>query len=150
MNTAALTIEILCRHNLKQETINFFNAEHWNAETESILMQHLHDLLSIIRPLGKALRLNFSAEVTDFIGAVCVINKQKNKSATNNPGLTVREIEVLRLIIQGYTNKEIAAKLFISFETVRSHRKKILAKTGVKNTALLINCYHENIFAKSK
>jgi DNA-binding CsgD family transcriptional regulator len=52
-------------------------------------------------------------------------------------------MEVLGLIMQGLTNQEIADKLFISFETVRSHRKNILLKTGSKNTASLINYYHQ-------
>ncbi|MFZ0456799.1 MAG: helix-turn-helix transcriptional regulator, partial [Ignavibacteriaceae bacterium] len=62
--------------------------------------------------------------------------------------LSVREIEVLGLIMLGYTTKEIADKLFISYETVKSHRKNILEKTGAKNTASLINYYHHTFFDK--
>jgi DNA-binding CsgD family transcriptional regulator len=50
--------------------------------------------------------------------------------------------------MQGYTNHEIAGKLFISYETVKSHRKHILLKTGAKNTAALINYYHQTFFDK--
>ncbi len=52
--------------------------------------------------------------------------------------LTLREREVLRLVAQGLTSAEIAVRLFISKETVDTHRKRILAKTHVKNTAELI------------
>jgi len=52
--------------------------------------------------------------------------------------LSRREKEVLQLVFEGMTNKEIAGKLFISFETVKSHRKNILSKTESKNTASLI------------
>lgn len=52
--------------------------------------------------------------------------------------LTRREKEVLELIAGGMTNAEIAQKLFISVTTVDTHRKNLLAKFEVKNTALLI------------
>lgn len=55
----------------------------------------------------------------------------------NDKLLTRREKEVLKMMFDGFTNKEIAQKLFISFETVKSHRKNILTKTGSKNTAAL-------------
>ena len=52
--------------------------------------------------------------------------------------LTKREIEILQLICQEYTSNEIANKLFISIRTVEGHRKSILSKTGVRNTAGLV------------
>jgi DNA-binding NarL/FixJ family response regulator len=55
-----------------------------------------------------------------------------------NKELSAREIDVLQLIIQGYTNKDIADKLCISFNTVLSHRKNITAKLGIKTTSGLI------------
>lgn len=62
-------------------------------------------------------------------------------SNTNNNGikLTRREIEVLKLIAEGLTNVEIADKLFISFQTVDSHRKNLFKKLDAKNRASLIN-----------
>jgi DNA-binding CsgD family transcriptional regulator len=62
------------------------------------------------------------------------------KSATdhNAPLITRREKEVLELIAEGMTNIAIAQKLFISISTVDTHRKNLLAKFDVKNTALLI------------
>ncbi len=52
--------------------------------------------------------------------------------------LTEREIEILKLICEELTNKEISEKLFISSRTVEGHRNNILIKTGAKNTAGLI------------
>lgn len=52
--------------------------------------------------------------------------------------LTKREIEVLRLITQALSNKEIARELFISDQTVSVHRKNIMRKLGVNNTAGLL------------
>jgi DNA-binding NarL/FixJ family response regulator len=52
--------------------------------------------------------------------------------------LTRREKEVLELIAEGSTNNEIASRLFVSSTTVDTHRKNLLSKFGVKNTASLI------------
>lgn len=54
------------------------------------------------------------------------------------PLITRRENEVLQLIAEGLTNAEIAEKLFISIPTVNTHRKSLLEKFEVKNTATLI------------
>jgi DNA-binding NarL/FixJ family response regulator len=48
-------------------------------------------------------------------------------------GLTEREVEVLKLIAQGRTNKELASELFISEKTVHHHVSSIFAKIGVGN-----------------
>lgn len=56
-----------------------------------------------------------------------------------NPNLTTREQEVLCLIAQDYTSKELAEKLFISFETVRTHRKNLIRKLNVKTTGGLVS-----------
>jgi DNA-binding CsgD family transcriptional regulator len=53
--------------------------------------------------------------------------------------LTAREIEIVNLIAQGNTNKQIANKLFISLNTVQTHRKSILRKTKCNGTAELTN-----------
>lgn len=60
------------------------------------------------------------------------------------PMLTRREKEVLGLIAEGYTNPEIAQKLFVSTDTIDSHRKNLLAKMNVKKTAALIKFAVEN------
>jgi len=52
--------------------------------------------------------------------------------------LSEREIDVLKLLATGKSNKEIAEQLFISIHTVISHRKNISTKIGVKSTAALV------------
>ncbi len=54
------------------------------------------------------------------------------------PLLTRREKEVLELIAEGYTNAEIADKIYVSVTTVDTHRKNLLAKFDTRNTASLI------------
>ena len=66
-----------------------------------------------------------------------LVEYQKS-SRTELPLLTSREKEILELIAEGYTNPQIAEKIFLSQFTVDSHRKNLLPKLNVKNTASLI------------
>ncbi|MGB1636809.1 MAG: DNA-binding response regulator, partial [Flavobacteriales bacterium] len=52
--------------------------------------------------------------------------------------LSGRETEVLQLIAEGLTNTQVAEKLFLSTHTVTTHRKNILSKLGVNNTAAMV------------
>jgi two-component system, NarL family, response regulator NreC len=52
--------------------------------------------------------------------------------------ITPKEKEILHLIAEGFSSKQIAERLSISFYTVQTHRKNMLAKMGVKNTPELI------------
>jgi len=58
--------------------------------------------------------------------------------------LTVRELEIIRHIADGLTNQEIASKLFLSTVTVDTHRKNMLAKLNLKNTASLVKYAADN------
>lgn len=58
--------------------------------------------------------------------------------AQSNIRLTPREIEVLKMIAEEYTNQEIADTLFISTRTVDTHRRNLLEKLGLKNNAGLV------------
>lgn len=59
------------------------------------------------------------------------------------PKLTVREKEILSLIIAEFTTDEIASKIFISTKTVESHRSNLMQKLGAKNTAGLVRVAFE-------
>ena len=60
------------------------------------------------------------------------------------PPLTRREKEVLSHIAEGLTSQQIAKKLFVSTDTVDSHRKNLHVKLNVRNTAMLIRFAIEN------
>jgi DNA-binding NarL/FixJ family response regulator len=58
--------------------------------------------------------------------------------------LTEREIEIIKLIKNGCTNKEIAEKLFLSPRTVETHRARILKKLDLKNSLSLVKYINES------
>ena len=60
-----------------------------------------------------------------------ILNSFSNKN--DEKRLTPREIEIIRLIEQEYSNKQISDKLFISERTVESHRKNIFRKTNTQS-----------------
>ncbi len=72
----------------------------------------------------------------------CHENKSKNylrKKRKNNPDiLSTREQEIVRLTILGFTNMQIAEKLFISAKTVENHKANIMQKLHLNNKAELI------------
>jgi len=72
--------------------------------------------------------------------------RYENELQKNLPKLTKREKEVLILIAEGFKNIQISEKLFISIDTVDSHRKNLYTKLNVKNTAMLIRFATENDF----
>jgi two-component system response regulator NreC len=63
---------------------------------------------------------------------------REGASASLDPSLTPREKEVLRLVAEGYSNKEIAEKLVISLSTVHSHRSKVMRKLGLSTCFELV------------
>jgi DNA-binding NarL/FixJ family response regulator len=60
------------------------------------------------------------------------------ESSNNNILLTRREKEILKLVAEGFTSVDIGKQLFISTTTVDTHRKHLLEKLKVNNTATLI------------
>jgi DNA-binding NarL/FixJ family response regulator len=66
------------------------------------------------------------------------LNTAERKELSEIPVLSSREKEVLGLIAEGFTNQQIAEKIFISPHTVDSHRKSLMTKLNANNTAVLI------------
>ncbi len=65
-------------------------------------------------------------------------NHHSNDDFSRKLKLSSREIEILELLREGYSNKEIAEKLFLSELTVKTHRKNMMAKMDAKNIADLL------------
>ncbi|WP_418263781.1 response regulator [Flavobacterium faecale] len=71
------------------------------------------------------------------------------KKITTTPLLTEREIEIITLIALEYSGKEISEKLFISTNTVETHRKNIIKKLKAKNTISIVKFAIKNNLIKS-
>ncbi|MDB4534462.1 response regulator transcription factor [Vicingaceae bacterium] len=84
----------------------------------------------------------YCGEVIDILAE----GDDAEKQGCSGISLSEREIEVIKLISDGFSNKEIAEKIFLSTHTVNTHRKNIMNKLGIKNTAgIVIYAFRENI-----
>jgi DNA-binding NarL/FixJ family response regulator len=81
----------------------------------------------------------FSSQIKEVL-----VNGPSPATAVNEITLTRREKDILRLIAEGYSTKEIADRLFVSVNTVETHRKNMLFKSGLRNMAHLIKWALEN------
>ncbi len=119
-----------------------------------ILTQHSEDeLIFGLVELGAKGLLHKSADIEEVVDAIHVleknelyfnediskrvirklVKKEHIKRMNANSSLTEREKEIIRLICNEYTTKEIAGKLFLSERTVDAHRQHIFEKTKSKN-----------------
>ncbi len=74
-----------------------------------------------------------------FLGfASTCIETREPRPAERRAPLTAREVQVLELVADGRSTKEIAAELNISYKTADSHRSRIMEKVGVHETASLV------------
>ncbi|MBI1227499.1 MAG: response regulator [Bacteroidetes bacterium] len=73
-----------------------------------------------------------------------------SKEPVEKSSLTERELEILEHIAAELTNKEIAGILYISPRTVETHRRNLIQKLKVKNTAGLMRFYHNNFKNKEE
>jgi DNA-binding NarL/FixJ family response regulator len=76
----------------------------------------------------------YSNELLDMLFEI----NEKKSSAEETCQLTASEMEIVRLISEGLTTKEIASRKYISFHTVITHRKNIFRKLGVTSVSELI------------
>jgi len=124
-----------------------------------VLILTVHNESSLIRNLisigadGYLLKNSCKEELLDaiykvqsgekyFSSEVTLSLMQEDKSGEypqSDIEFTKRELDVLRLLADGCTNKEIGEKLFISHRTVDTHRTNIMKKVGVNNVAGLIS-----------
>ena len=79
--------------------------------------------------------VNSNADENTIIESLASIIKKLRRVNSGQDGLSAREIDVLKLVATGLTNKEIADRLNISINTVLSHRKNISAKLGIKSVS---------------
>lgn len=86
----------------------------------------------------------FSQDVTMSLLDKNTTPKPVNSDVINLSQLTEREIEILKLVAEGLTNKEIGEKLVISHRTVDTHRTNLMKKLDISNVAGLIRFAYKN------
>lgn len=95
----------------------------------------------------------FCGQILETIQRASIdVNEMDFDGFTCEPiSLSDREIQIIKLIASGLTNTQIAEELFLSNHTINTHRKNILAKLGVKNTAgIVIYAVKTNLVSPNK
>ncbi len=107
----------------------------------------MNELLEAINTIYKGDNY-FNKEISDTI-LKSIINKSKwEQENYKKKMLTRREKEIVSLVVDGLTNKEIAHKLFISIRTVDSHKNNIMQKLNLKSSVELVKYAIKNNLAK--
>ena len=106
--------------------------------TKAEMLEAIHKILNGERFISKSASQVLMTRILNQNGSA---PKPQSLPQTNGitPELTKREKEILNLVYDGLSNKEIAGKLFLSVRTIDTHRYNILQKLKAKNTADLIN-----------
>ena len=134
-------INILALTSYKEEeyVVNMIRA---GAKGYILKESPIDELLLAIKTLAKGSSY-FGREISNTIYSLLGKTELGNsvKQKAKRLEITGREVEILQYIAGELTNKEIAAKLFISPRTVETHRRNLIQKLRVKNTAGLVRYY---------
>jgi len=120
--------------------------------SKAILMLSMHSEDTLVRQaldagargyiLKNAVDLELATAIRRVAAGEVVLDAQLAKPATlrgvRDAGLTARELEILQLIVNGKSNKEIADDLKLSVNTVAVHRANIMETLGIHKTAELV------------
>lgn len=110
--------------------------------TSSLLFKAIHSVMAGHYWIGRQ-------SVASLVSALKQYRQIARKSPPRNYGLTPREMEVLKLVVSGYANKEIADELGISQQTVKHHITNIFDKLGVYNRLeLTLFAFHQGLVEK--
>jgi DNA-binding NarL/FixJ family response regulator len=107
-----------------------FCSTHWLGVVYNHIDQQLLSLFEGIIYINET-----PSEINALIQKMLNLENPLHNQLAQNETLSEREIEVLKLLVNGNANKEIADKLNISINTVITHRKNISQKTGIKSVS---------------
>ena len=140
-------------HDLKNILIKHLSVEH-NQNLSYAVIFSLHsfgkDLAAHNRLRNRVLQPKLSELDSYGIQQLqdTISSEHDHQKDESDHQLTNRETEILRLIVKGYLNKEIAEELNISHNTVLTHRKNIITKTGIKTVSgLTFYCIRKGLIS---
>lgn len=97
------------------------------------LVYSLHDEITL-KQFDGVIQINDTrARILRMLNTL--LKEQTKEEQTSDQSLTAREVDVLKLLVKGLSNKEISSALFISTHTVMTHRKNITHKLNIKSVA---------------
>jgi DNA-binding NarL/FixJ family response regulator len=113
------------------------------TNTSEDLVTGIQEVMTGNRFLGQGIRLVAEKMIPSISDNFLALHYFDDKFIKKYD-LTKREIEILKMLTQAMSNKQIAKSLFISDQTVSVHRKNIMRKLGAYNAASLIKIVYEN------
>jgi DNA-binding NarL/FixJ family response regulator len=101
------------------------------------------ELCTAVRAVARGQILLQASSIAQLLAGIPIQQSSTSRdtplsSTAEKIGLTVRELEVVRLIAQGHSNTEIAAELFVSDATVKTHINHIFSKLGARDRSQVI------------
>jgi DNA-binding NarL/FixJ family response regulator len=122
---------LVISNNVSRQELHEFNS----AGITNIILK-TSDKEELLKAIGSALKGKkyYTVELLDLL----LQSSERKNNIEETVQLTNSELEIVRLISEGLTTKEIASRKFISFHTVISHRKNIFRKLGVTSVSELI------------
>lgn len=133
---------------IQNQIKHFLSLKKEFPETQWIGMLYSYADPNILSELNAIININDSRN--EIIGSIqkLISSEHLSDNQKQQETLSEREIDVLKLLVEGNANKEIADKLNISTHTVISHRKNISQKTGIKSVSgLTIYAVVKNIIS---
>lgn len=137
-----------------------------NKHIKIIIIGNCYDVIDIRKLFNKGIKsyLDKNCTYDEFLKSISVLlsneiyicdhakermisfisNEHGKKGHHIKDSLTRREMEILKLICDGFSSKDISEKLFISINTVETHRKRILLKLNAKNSVGIVKYAIEN------
>jgi DNA-binding NarL/FixJ family response regulator len=122
-----------------------------------VIVLSMHDQPYIIKQAmkkGAYAYLLKDSGYKEIIDCIRLVNEDKalgkksslksEKPGTDKHVFSLRELEILKLLQLGHSSKEIASELNISFNTVQTHRKNLLRKSGTNTTLALVKFYQDH------
>ena len=124
-----IVVSMLCDASIVSKMLKAGADAFMNKDTgKTELLKAISKVMQGEKYISPQISINLFTHLSDRDGHTTEVEKH----------LTAREVEIIRYIADGLTNHEIADKLFLSTVTVDTHRKNMLAKLQLKNTATLV------------